>query len=83
MAYLGGRRKERFDVKLICGKKAPILEFEVLLMYDGATLEARKMIVSRIIQRVDVAKGYQLKITIYPEFQAFFQQAESWSGQVA
>ncbi len=52
-------------------------------MYDGATLEARKMIVSRIIQRVDVAKGYQLKVTIYPEFQAFFQQAESWTGQVA
>ncbi len=52
-------------------------------MYDGATLEARKMIVSRIIQRVDVAKGYELKVTIYPEFQAFFQQAESWTGQVA
>ncbi len=52
-------------------------------MYDGATLEAKKMIVSRIIQRVDVAKGYQLKVTIYPEFQAFFQQAESWTGQVA
>lgn len=52
-------------------------------MYDGASLEAKKMIVSRIIQRVDVAKGYQLKVTLYPEFRAFFQQAESWDGQVA
>lgn len=52
-------------------------------MVDDASLEARKIIVSRIIRRVDVAKGYELKAMICPEFRAFFQQAESWSGQVA
>ncbi len=32
LVYLGGRIKERFGVKLICGMKTPILEFEVLLI---------------------------------------------------
>ncbi len=45
-------------------------------MFDTVSFAAKKMIVSRIIQRVDVSRGYHLKITVFPEFRLFIENAE-------
>ncbi len=41
-------------------------------MYDGATMEAKKMIVSRMIERVDVGRDYHINLTFRQEFKKFF-----------
>ena len=45
-------------------------------MYDGASIEAKKMIISRMITRVEVARGYQLNVVFKPEFQEFFRKTD-------
>ncbi len=40
-------------------------------MYSQATFEAKKMIVARIIDRVDVSRGYQLNVVFKSEFMQF------------
>ncbi len=49
-------------------------------MYDSASLEAKKMIVSRMVARVDVSRGYQLNVCLRPEFKEFFAAPEKVSS---
>ncbi len=42
-------------------------------MYNGATMEAKKMIVSRMIERVDVSRDYHINLTFRQEFKKFFE----------
>ena len=42
-------------------------------MYDSATMEAKKMIVSRMIERVDVGRDYHINLTFRQEFRKFFE----------
>ncbi len=42
-------------------------------MYSSATTEAKKMIVSRMIERVDVGRGYDIHLTFRQEFKNFFE----------
>ncbi len=52
-------------------------------MYDSTNLESRKMIVSRMITRVEVARGYRLNVVFKPEFQEFFQLTNIAAAKIA
>ena len=52
-------------------------------VYDSASLESKKMIVSRMIARVDVSRGYQLNVCFQPEFKEFFDATENISDAIA
>ncbi len=45
-------------------------------LYDHATMEAKKMIVSRMIERVDVGRGYDIRLTFRQEYRQFFALLE-------
>ena len=42
-----------------------------LALYDTASIEAKKMIVSSLIRRVDVYRGYKLHIEFTIDFEQF------------
>lgn len=45
--------------------------------YDGASMSAKKMIVSRMIERVEVCRGYQLKIKLNLSVEQFMVSLEA------
>lgn len=40
-------------------------------LYDSSTIEAKKMIVNRLIHRVDVGRGYQVNIEFNFDYRQF------------
>lgn len=45
-------------------------------MYDNADMSAKKMIVSRIIDRVDICRGYEIRITLNISIEQFMNTIE-------
>ncbi len=45
-------------------------------LYEGSSMEAKKMVVTRMIERVDVGRGYDITITLRQEFKKFFESVE-------
>lgn len=52
-------------------------------MYDRASLEARKMIVSRMIQRVEVARNYKINVIFRPEYRGYFEISDITQAEMA
>ncbi|MCD7753463.1 MAG: hypothetical protein LUH41_02815 [Clostridiales bacterium] len=52
-------------------------------MYDAASLEAKKMIVSQMIERVDVSRGYHIELTFRQDFREFFEVLSESKKEIA
>ncbi|MCD7733552.1 MAG: recombinase family protein [Clostridiales bacterium] len=52
-------------------------------MYDAASLEAKKMIVSQMIERVDVGRGYHIELTFRQDFREFFEVLSESKEEIA
>ncbi len=52
-------------------------------MYDAASLEAKKMIVSQMIERVDVGRGYHIELTFRQDFREFFEVLSESKKEIA
>lgn len=52
-------------------------------MYDRASLEARKMIISRMIQRVEVARNCKINVIFRPEYRGYFEISDIIQAEMA
>lgn len=52
-------------------------------MYDAASLEAKKMIVSQMIERVDVGRGYHIELTFRQDFRELFEVLSESKEEIA
>lgn len=63
-------RDSELLLKNICARYDEIISWAEL--YDNASMEAKKMIVNSLIQRVNVFKGYRLEIEFNFDLRQFF-----------
>lgn len=52
-------------------------------MYNGATMEVKKMIVSRMIQRVEVARNNKINVIFRPEYKGYFEHSDITQAEMA
>ena len=64
-----------------CDRSNRFLEAEIFYadLYDIASFESKKMIVSQLIRRVDVYRGYQINVSFNFNLEQYLEE----SGEVA